>query len=234
MISEAIILAGGLGTRLQGVVSDVPKPMAPVAGKPFLTYLLNYLSAFKITKVVLAVGYKHEVIVDYFGQKYRNINLEYAIEHEPLGTGGGIKNAIDRIEGNGAYLLNGDSFFDVDLNALFQHHELSSADVTLSVKEMFNFNRYGTVDIDESRIIAFNEKKPVERGFINGGVYILNKDVFTCKSLPAKFSFEKEILEAGTKDLIMESYHSDGYFIDIGIPEDFAKAQTDFTKLNYL
>jgi D-glycero-alpha-D-manno-heptose 1-phosphate guanylyltransferase len=228
MINEAIVLAGGLGTRLQGVVSDVPKPMAPVAGKPFLAYLLDYLKKNSIEKVVLAVGYKHEVIVDFFGNNYNGINLTYAIEHEPMGTGGGIANALSYINGEETFLLNGDSFFDVDLNELFAHHRKSQADITLSAKEMFNFDRYGTVSLDKSRIVAFNEKKVVTHGLINGGVYLMKKRIFTYKELPAKFSFEKEILEAGTNTLVMEAYLSAGYFIDIGIPEDYARAQREF------
>ena len=231
MIREAVVLAGGLGTRLQGVVHDVPKPMAPVAGKPFLTYLLDYLKKYSVEKVVLAVGYKHEVIVDFFGDNYKGIKLEYAIEHEPMGTGGGIANALKFVDGKEAFLLNGDSYFDVDLIALDKHHRQTDADITLSVKEMFNFDRYGTVNLDNSRIISFNEKKAVHQGFINGGVYLMNKKIFRYKDLPTKFSFEKEILEAGAEVLYMEAFRSSGYFIDIGIPEDYSRAQVEFLKL---
>lgn len=227
MITEAIILAGGLGTRLQGVVSDVPKPMAPVAGKPFLQYLLNYLAQYKINRVVLAVGYKHEIISGYFGNNYNGIELEYAIEHEPMGTGGGILNALRYIDNQQSFLLNGDSFFEVDLTALFRHHNQTQAHITLSVKEMFNFERYGTVSLEGSRVVSFNEKKAVRHGFINGGVYLIDKRTFSYKSLPSKFSFEKEILEEGIDVLSFESLISQGYFIDIGIPEDYARAQTE-------
>lgn len=232
MIKEAIILAGGLGTRLSGVVSDVPKPMAPVGGKPFLSYLLDYLLQFSIERVVLAVGHKYEVIEAHFGKEYNGLQLFYTIENEPLGTGGGIANALKLIEGTEFFLLNGDTFYDVDLEALDTHHELSGADITLSLKAMENFDRYGSVEIKGSRILAFNEKKALEEGYINGGVYVVNKAVIEELELPKKFSFEKDVLDAKVSALNMQAYHCDGYFIDIGIPEDYEKAQMELPRLS--
>jgi D-glycero-alpha-D-manno-heptose 1-phosphate guanylyltransferase len=231
MLKEAIILAGGLGTRLKGVVDDMPKPMARIGKKPFLTYLFTYLKKYGINKVVLAVGYKHEAIKNYYGKQYKGIAIKYAIETEPLGTGGAIANALKHIKHHEVFLLNGDSFFDVNLEGLFTHHELLGADLTLSLKEMTNFNRYGTVELEDSQIINFHEKKELERGFINGGVYILHKKIFSDSQLPTKFSFETDIMEAKVNDYNFQAFKSDGYFIDIGIPEDYKKAQLELPKL---
>ncbi len=227
MINEAIILAGGLGTRLKGVINDIPKPMAPINGRPFLEYVFRYLNRFPIEKVILAVGYKHEEIELVFGNEFHGISLEYAIETEPLGTGGAIANALKMATGDGIFLLNGDTFFDVNLEALYTHHQLSGSQLTLSLKPMQNFDRYGTVELKGTQIVAFNEKKPVKKGLINGGVYVLNKGLLSNSRLPTKFSFEKEIMEQGVMQFDMQAYFSDGYFIDIGIPEDYQRAQQE-------
>ncbi|MCK9206490.1 MAG: nucleotidyltransferase family protein [Salinivirgaceae bacterium] len=227
MINEAIILAGGLGTRLKGVINDIPKPMAPVDGKPFLEYVLRYLNRFPIDKVILAVGYKHEVIESVFGDEFLGMSIEYAIEKEPLGTGGAIANALKLAIGDDVFLLNGDTFFDVNLEALYTHHQLSGSQLTLSLKQMKNFDRYGTVELKGTQIVAFNEKKSVKQGLINGGVYVLNKGMFSNPLLPTKFSFEKDIMEQGVMQFDMQAYFSDGYFIDIGIPEDYERAQRE-------
>lgn len=234
MINEAIVLAGGLGTRLQGVISDIPKPMAPINNKPFLEYLFHYLKQFPVQKVILAVGYKYESIEACFGSSYHGIAIEYAIEKEPLGTGGAIANAVKKASGNHVFLLNGDTFFNVDLAALQEQHLKNDSSITLSLKAMTHFDRYGTVELNGTRITAFNEKKPVASGFINGGVYALKKSLLNPSRLPEKFSFEKEILEQGLSNYTMEGFISRGYFIDIGIPEDYARAQTELPQqLNF-
>lgn len=231
MTNEAIILAGGLGTRLRGVISDIPKPMAPIEGKPFLDYIFYYLRQFPIKKVILAVGYKHEVIETAFGNSYLGIEIEYALEKEPLGTGGAIVNALKYASCNDLFLINGDTFFNVDLEALYECHRTTNSQLTLSLKEMHNFDRYGTVALHQNRIIAFNEKKATPVGLINGGVYALNRELFAKLELPAKFSFEKEVMEQHLLQLNMQAYVSDGYFIDIGIPEDYQRGQLEMPKL---
>lgn len=228
MIREAIVLAGGFGTRLQTVVKEVPKPMAPVAGKPFLQYILDYLIAHKVTHVVLAVGYLRETIIDYFGDNYQSLSITYAVEENPLGTGGGILNACNQIKGDNVFVINGDTFFDVDLVELSAFHETNNALLTVALKKMEKFDRYGTVETDnEGRIIGFLEKKYLDEGLINGGIYCLNKHIFH-PELPAAFSFEKEILEKEIVNRKIYGLRSEGYFIDIGIPEDYARAQDDF------
>jgi D-glycero-alpha-D-manno-heptose 1-phosphate guanylyltransferase len=227
MIREAIVLAGGLGTRLQGVIHNIPKPMAPVNGRPFLDYVLAYLKQFQIERVILSVGYKYEVIEARYGANYNNMEVVYAVENEPLGTGGGIVNALTQAQGNDVFLLNGDTFFNVNLTELYRHHTQSEAQLTLSLKPMQYFDRYGTVELSGSRVSAFIEKRTMALGLINGGVYALSKSVFSAFSLPQKFSFEKDIMEAGLTKLNMQAIVSNGYFIDIGIPSDYSLAQTE-------
>lgn len=228
MIREAIVLAGGFGTRLQAVVSEVPKPMAPVAGKPFLQYILDYLIEQEIEHAVLAVGYLHEVIMDYFGDQYRSLRISYSIETDPLGTGGGILQACGQVSGDDVFVINGDTFFAVSLPQLAHLHAQQHALLTVALKRMERFDRYGTVEVDTAgKIIGFLEKKYLDEGLINGGIYCLNKQVFPAH-MPAKFSFEKEILEKEIQNGRIFGLQSNGYFIDIGIPEDYARAQTDF------
>lgn len=227
-IKEAIILAGGLGTRLKSVVKEIPKPMAPVNQLPFLTYLLHYLQQSGVERVVLSVGYKYEVIQEYFGHQYKNIELVYAVEKEPLGTGGGIKLALSKAQSEHVFLLNGDTFFEVDLHALSRQFLASNASLYLSLKEMTNFDRYGVVKFHCSKITGFKDKKYCEHGWINGGVYALKTNLLETVSLPEKFSFEVDFMEKYVQDLRFEAFLSQSYFIDIGIPTDYEKAQHDF------
>jgi len=234
-IQECVILVGGQGTRLKSVVSDIPKPMADIGGKPFLEYLLCFLNYQGCSHCVLSVGYKHDVIENYFGNQYLNIKLDYAIEEEPLGTGGGIKNSLRFIKENDFFLLNGDSFFNVDLGSLANFHFLTNSAITLSVKEMSHVDRYGTLEIANDRIIKFNEKKMIEKGLINAGVYAVSKSVFDEKYInKEKFSFEKDILEANLEILPFYAFQSGGYFIDIGIPEDYQKAQSELKEIELI
>lgn len=227
MIKEAIILAGGLGTRLKGVVSDIPKPMAPINGIPFLKYLLEDVCQYGIKRIILAVGYKWEVIQEYFGDEFMGMEIIYAIEHEPLGTGGGIKNAMQHLNHSDFFLLNGDTFFKVNLRDLETHYSTNQSDLCLSLKAMTNFDRYGTVTLKGNQIIAFQEKKQMAEGLINGGVYVLNTKIFDLAKDRKKFSFEMDIMEYGLEQYKVHGFISDSYFIDIGIPEDYLQAQLD-------
>ncbi|MBP6661155.1 MAG: nucleotidyltransferase family protein [Chitinophagales bacterium] len=222
--TPVIILAGGFGTRLSTVVKDVPKPMAPINGKPFLHYIFKELQHQKIKQVVLSVGHLKEVIQDYFQDSYLGISIQYAIENEPFGTGGGIKHAFNFVEDD-AFVLNGDTFFDIELSKL----KKTDADISIALKPMFNFDRYGTVELNnENRIVSFNEKKYCEHGLINGGVYYFKKSMFDKIETERKFSFEKDILEKHLHHLQIQGTVFDNYFIDIGIPEDYKQAQIDF------
>lgn len=222
---QAIILAGGFGTRLQSVVSDVPKPMAPINDKPFLEYILDELNNQEFDKVVIAVGYKKECIMDYFGNKFKNISIEYSIENQPLGTGGCVKQALSLIDDEFAFILNGDTMFKIDFARMATKNKIS-----IACKKMFNFDRYGEVKFDSGIISSFEEKKHVDSGYINGGIYYLQKNIFNGYNLPNKFSIEKDFFEKYISSLNIFAFLSDDYFIDIGIPEDYEKAQFDFKK----
>lgn len=227
MNKEAIILAGGFGTRLKGVISDIPKPMAPIAGRPFLEYILTSLHHQNFKNIVLSVGHKSEVIQNYFGDNYKGIPIEYVVENEPLGTGGAIKFALEKSISDQVFVLNGDTIIDVDTSTFAEFCKNQKGDVGIVVKEMVHFDRYGTVDISNDVITQFNEKRSTERGFINCGFYYLNKKVIEQFQLPHKFSFETEFLEKYTSQLKFSAYKSNGYFIDIGIPEDYEKAKKE-------
>lgn len=227
---ECIILAGGLGTRLSGVVSDVPKCMAPVAGVPFLEHILTYLENQFVDHVIFSLGYKSEVVVDYLRQKAFTFKTSWVLEPEPLGTGGGIRRALAKSKEPVVFVLNGDTMFDVDLRAM-QHAFSDDYKAMLALKPMRDFERYGSVQLNDSNeITAFNEKQFQKEGLINGGIYLINKQKAVLDSFPDKFSFEKEFLEPESSAHGLQGFVSEGYFIDIGIPEDYYKAQDDFKK----
>lgn len=234
---EVIVLAGGLGTRLRSEVKDVPKCMASVAGKPFLWYLLKDLKKYNnVTKVILSVGYLREVIFDWIPtvQDEFSFTFDYAIEEEPLGTGGGIRLAMEKVTEEEAVILNGDTYFAVNLNVLVAAHKARpDAKLTIALKPMKDFDRYGTVSTDaEGRVLKFNEKQPCKDGNINGGIYILSKDESIFEGLPRKFSFETAVMQEKCGETgCLYGVAQNGYFIDIGIPEDYHKADKEFTKL---
>lgn len=231
-IREAVILAGGLGTRLRNTVPDLPKCMAPVAGKPFLFYVIAYFQKQGIEKFILSLGYKHEVIENYIKTEFANDAFTFSVENEPLGTGGAIKMATTQSSEKTVLLLNGDTFFKVDLNKLASFHHICGAHCTLSLKPMKHFERYGAVQINKDHSIeSFREKKYYEEGLINGGVYALNVQKFQQERLPEKFSFEKEYLESLYTKRRMFGVIQDEYFIDIGIPVDYERAQVEFENL---
>lgn len=235
MVKEAIVLAGGLGTRLRKVVKDVPKPMADINGKPFLEYLLTFLSKQGIEKVILSVGYKYEVIKNYFGKFFLNIEILYSIETKPLGTGGGVKKSLSLVESDDIFIINGDTFFEVDLDMLFSFHKEKKAVLSIALKPLKCFSRYGSVEIDENgKIIGFKEKKYHDSGLINGGVYVLKKEVFKNLKFGEAFSFEKDFLEEYYIQYPFYGMAFQKYFIDIGIPEDYERFKKDIISLKHL
>jgi len=226
MIKEAVILAGGLGTRLKSVIKDIPKPMAEICRRPFLSYILDYLNNQGIKRVILSVGYKWKVIKDFFGSQYKNLELEYAIEDKPLGTGGGLKNALKYVCKEEVFVLNGDTFFDIDLNLFYNLHKSKNSKLSIALKKTENTERYGIVEIDENnRIVSFLEKKKGGSGFINGGIYLLNKKFFNAVMQENNFSLEKDFLERYFREYEFFGFPFDGLFVDIGIPEDYEKAK---------
>lgn len=227
---EAIILVGGLGTRLRKVVADVPKPMAKVSGVPFLEYLLDYLLEQGIERVVLAVGYKKECIKKYFGYIYKKMEIIYSEEEEPLGTGGAIQKAIQICKDKKILVLNGDTYLEFDLDKMRMFHIEQGADITIAQKFMNDCSRYGAIEVQGNRVKKFIEKGIQRKGTINAGIYLINKNIFLNTQLPVRFSFEKDFLEKKVLDLKIVAYEAEGYFIDIGIPEDYQEAQRKFKK----
>lgn len=222
---EAIVLAGGMGTRLKSVVSEIPKPMAPVGDKPFLAFLLGWLSDSGVDTVVLSVGYKWEVIRDHFGATYRGMTLKYAVEGKPLGTGGAVALALRETTGRSVLVVNGDTAFPVDLRELSRIHGESGAGATLALKGMTDFDRYGTIDLSEAGSVkAFREKAPCAKGLINGGIYAMDRRFLDGRGLPERFSLEQDVLEKEAGQGRLRGVVFDAPFLDIGIPEDYAKA----------
>ena len=223
---EAIILAGGLGTRLRSELSEIPKSMALIGSRPFLEYQMDHLLANGISRFILSVGYKSEYIRKHFSDRYKNCEIIYAIEKTLLGTGGAIKNAMQFVVGDQVVIANGDSLFFSDLQAQFRIHLAYEADVTLALKPMRKIDRYGTILIDGSgKITSFSEKQFVGKGLINGGLYIFNVSSFRRLDLLDIFSIEKDFFKTKVNQLNFFGAISKGYFLDIGIPEDFKRAQ---------
>jgi len=224
MITEAIILAGGLGTRLRDAVPELPKCMAPVNGKPFIHYVISHFQQQGITDIVFALGYKSDAFDSYLSSL--SINYKLSIEDEPLGTGGAIKLACGIATSANVIVTNGDTLYKANIAALSAFHTTKNADCTICLKPMQQFDRYGVVHINETqRITSFKEKQFYESGYINAGLYALNREQFLSEALPQKFSFEKDYMEALFSQRNMFGNVQDEYFIDIGIPEDYARAQ---------
>ena len=154
MITTAIILAGGFGTRLQSVVNDLPKPMAPINGEPFLNYQLNYLKHYGIKNVILSVGYLAEKIKAYYGSNFNGLEIDYVVEENPMGTGGGIRLALEKCTESLSFVLNGDSFFDVDLIKFNDLHIQNRSQISLALRKVNNSERYGTIEKTKENIIS--------------------------------------------------------------------------------
>lgn len=228
---EVIILAGGLGTRLRSAVPDLPKCMAPVAGRPFLYYVINYLRMQGIEKIVFSLGYMYEVILEWLQKEFPSLDYDYVIEAEPLGTGGAIQFALQKTTAENVFIANGDTMFHFDAKAMLAQHLQHNAACTLALKPMQSFDRYGVVTLNGNNTISsFKEKQYYESGLINAGLYLVNKKAFLSKNFAQKFSFEKDYLEQFVEEGHFSGIARDTYFIDIGIPEDYNRAQTDFTK----
>ena len=276
---EVIVLAGGLGTRLQPVLAEIPKCLAPIGlpevqypsgasavffapeeyglsggGRPFMGYLLEWLVEQGVTHVVFSVGYLKEQVMAYVQGQVWPFSYDFAVEETPLGTGGGIRLALGKCHENEVFVVNGDTFFPVALKTL-----TTNAPITVALKPMRNFSRYGAVETTPAgpaasgkgpevcsaaasaicfveaehtsgpkkllQVTAFHEKAPCEEGLINGGVYAINRSLLDLQGLPERFSFEKDVLEPGASRGQVWGRISDAYFIDIGIPEDYATAQ---------
>lgn len=231
----AIVLCGGLGTRLRSVTNDrIPKPMVMVAGRPFLEYLLDYLLSQGVKKAILAVSYHKEAIIEHFGNRYRDLDINYSVEGKPLGTGGAIKHAVQHYVDSYSELvlvLNGDTFVEYKLDDMLAKATNLDTGLVMAIKTLENTDRYGRVTVSENgQITAFEEKKSGKAGQINAGVYLLSASIAKHFPLPEKFSFETEFLENRVNHNELFASYVRGYFIDIGVPKDYHDAQIDFDK----
>ena len=226
MVKEAIILAGGFGTRLKSALPDLPKSMAPVNGRPFLFYLINYWRSQGIEKFVFSLGFKHEIIEAYLNANFPTLEFDCVNEKEPLGTGGAILASCYKVSEQTVLIANGDTLFKVELQKAIIDHRKHQSDCTLLLKPMEDFDRYGVVELNEDDSIkSFKEKQFYKAGLINGGVYVLNTEQLLAEDMPSQFSFEKDYLEKYFDTRRIYGYVQDEYFIDIGIPEDYLRVQ---------
>jgi len=223
---EALILAGGLGTRLSKVVKDLPKPMAPVNGKPFLYYLFIWLKRYDVSSIVISAGYKHETIIDYFGDSFYDIPVKYAVENKPMGTGGAVINSLKYISSDNILIINGDTWFPIDLNEFYSRHVRHNHIFTIALKRMFDLSRYGSVKTEGHNITGFIEKKTLREGLINGGIYLVKRNFFKSVQFADVFSLEKDLLVREAGNSILKGIIFDAPFIDIGVPEDYTRAGT--------
>ena len=224
---EAIILAGGLGTRLRGSIGEVPKPMAPVAGRPFLEWQLDALVRRGIRRTILSVGHRREVIEQHFGSGYGGMGLDYSREASPLGTGGAIAAAMNLVHGTAAFVLNGDTFIRAPLRAL----EARDAALSMLVARVEEASRFGTVLVSGDRVTGFREKGSGGPGLVNAGVYWIAKSALTGLGERGKFSFETDFLEPRVGSLGIRAVVTDEAFVDIGIPESLAAAEAQIPRL---
>ena len=230
-MTTAIVLAGGLGTRLRSVVQDVPKPMAPVHGKPFLEILLAYYRKQGVTRFILSVGHLAHIIQDHFGDQWQDCTIDYSIETAPLGTGGGILQASQLLTTSDETCLaiNGDTFFAIDLTKLATFHHKKGASITLSAFESTDIERYMGMSINtDQQISKLNIKSQSGACLVNGGAYLINQSIL--KSLAnqtiAPQSWENDTLPKFlTQGVRLYAHAIDAEFIDIGIPSDYQRAQ---------
>jgi D-glycero-alpha-D-manno-heptose 1-phosphate guanylyltransferase len=223
---EAIVLAGGFGTRLRQVVPDLPKPMAPVAGRPFLEILLATLARKGFTRVVLSLGFMSEKIIGHFGENYAGIGLVYEVESKPLGTGGAIRAALARCVAGHVFIFNGDTYLDIEADKLDRLWQASRHPVIV-VREVPDTARFGKVEMRDGRIHSFLEKGSPGPGLINAGCYVLPKHALDEFPLGQSFSLETEFFAKNLQRIRFDGFVTHGRFIDIGVPDDYVLAQIE-------
>ncbi|MGP0591329.1 nucleotidyltransferase family protein [Nitrospira sp. T9] len=233
-IRKAIVLAGGRGERLQPVVPDLPKPMAPVRGRPFLEFILDRLVDAGLTEVTISVGYKAEVIEEHFGQAYRSLPIRYSRESYPLGTGGAMALALKGDESSPALVLNADTLVDIDYQALMAWYAQTPTQVAIVLRHVPDVSRYGAVVLLGERVQEFQEKGQEGPGLVNAGVYLVKPEIFSQYGRGEHFSFEADILQPYCRELQPRAFVTTGYFIDIGTPSDYERAQREviFTRVS--
>ncbi len=235
---QAVLLAGGLGTRLRSVVSDRPKPMALIGEKPFMEYVVHELSKHGVTDIIFAVGYKGSMVEEYFGDGSgfvapdgTPIRVHYAYEEELLGTAGAIKNAGQFVTEDVFFVLNADTFYQIDYSRLVRMQRESDLEMALVLRQVPDISRYGAAVLQDGRLTAFNEKSTEAKpGTINGGVYLMKRSLLD--EIPeGKVSLENEMIPRWLgENRKLGGFVNDGYFIDIGIPEAYYQFMEDVEK----
>jgi D-glycero-alpha-D-manno-heptose 1-phosphate guanylyltransferase len=226
---EGIILAGGFGTRLRPRVRDIPKPLAPVAGRPFLCWLLDRLAHTGFRRIILSVGYGRDAIMEALGSRHGNIELAYAIEDQPLGTGGAIRHAITLLDtgSHAIWVMNGDTMCGICYQKMFAAHATMSARMTMALVRVADASRYGAVVVRDNRVVGFDPSGMSGNGLINSGTHLLSPKLFADADWPEVFSFERDFLPSVIDRVDIRGFETDGWFIDIGVPEDFDRAQIE-------
>ena len=227
-MKQAVLLAGGQGTRLASVSGGLPKPLVDVGGRPFIEYVLDELLRAGCEQVVVTASFKWELLRAHLGTSYKGCRLDWSIEQQPLGTGGAMRQAFESFDLAAALVLNADTLFRVDLTGMAARHDASAAAVTIALREVPDVARYGEVIVDHSgRITQFSEKGRSGRGLINGGIYLIDGRIWSRVPERGQFSFERDYLQRHVDDEKLCGYQADDYFIDIGVPEDLQRARHD-------
>ncbi len=227
---EAVVLAGGLGTRLREVVPDLPKAMALVSGRPFLEIVLATVARKGFGRVVLALGYKAESIADHFGARFAGMELAYEIERSPLGTGGALREALRHCRSDHVFVLNGDTYIDLEVDAIeaqWRRHRLP----IIVARDVPDTARYGCLEVARDRVVGVAEKGRSGRGLINAGAYVFPTDVAAAFPGAPAFSLESDFLAPAVLRRPVQFFVSRGQFIDIGVPEDYARAQVELAEI---
>lgn len=224
---NAIVLCGGLGTRLGELTRDTPKPLLDVAGQPFVTHVLERLQGNGVTHACLAVSFQWHKLRAALGDHWNGLPLSYSVEDKPLGTGGAIREALKTMGWPEALIANGDTLVEADLRQMHAFGQRAEADVVLILKQVPDTARYGRVNLLPSgRVRSFSEKGVGGPGLINAGLFWLRAEILT--AIPhAVFSIEQDVMMAHLQEHAIYGLTTDGYFIDMGIPEDLERARQD-------
>lgn len=225
MSREAIVLAGGLGLRLRDAVPDLPKILAPVAGRPFVSYVLELLEASGFCRAVLAVGYRRDIVMATLGDRFGGLAIDYAIEETPLGTGGAVWQASARLDGPQFFVMNGDTFIDAPFAAMERALETPGTDIAMAVCPVAEAGRFGLVETEASRVRGFREKASGASGLVSAGACLMRRDLPARFPIAGAFSLEIDLFQRHLPSLGIEAVVADGTFLDIGVPEDYARAE---------
>lgn len=228
---EAIVLAGGLGTRLRSVVGELPKPLAPVAGRPFLAWLLDMLAAQGIRRVILATGYRGDQVEAALGTRWQDMELAYSQEPEPRGTGGAIALAAKALDGDACFVLNGDTRLRLDYACFAGVAKSEGVRLGVALSQVADIARYGAVCVENGRVTGFVEKSRSGSGYINAGVYWVDRSLLAAFPQAASFSFEVDVLHPAVAREPVVAFTQTSGFIDIGVPEDYRRAQALFATM---